>query len=1189
MTAQLPRRRFHGDLEAISHYLDSSTNDINRLFHGLTLLHWGCSWSDVTLVQLLLSRGADTEVIALPTGKTPLMYAIASQRAKELVALLINHSASLEARDPKGCTALMHMCAHGKGGNAQWREASLAVLEQLMAAGADFRAQDEDGWTALRFAWPKLCNCAGEDGRVAERLIAARGDVDERCGQFGRTLLLHATQAYCHGGEKSPGCRLVRFCIDEGAQVDLDVVGTDGKHIGHLLLSLCEQTKEDFAAGVPMADLVQSLCSTHWEMFHMLVSAMPANPSRPLLDFKPSTLPSKPTPSTLPLPGGFEIGETVWATATLCSMDEAKTETLLHMGAPGIVLAVADRDASRLKVQFQQSADGSGKLSLTVLPSAVSRSEPPPRGGLRVGDSCWAVRDLHIEANQLATSTATDRNARGVQRSRRVPALTRGTVIGLSTALPNGVAVQFDGISFGKSPAALRAVANQLRATNCIAETSASHDVADVCASRTAAEAMLAACRGKEHERAERVERQQRERRQAEEQERRREEEKHAELIRKAKQEARRKVEEESAAAKAKAKVEAEAREAAKRAAEASARSDEDLGPAVYKATTDGNTKGLRQLLRRVDGLASKKRRAVQRWSSDAGETPLYAAALQGRADAAALLLDAHFSIDHQLNAASVGFEGATPLYAACEMGNAAVAQLLLQRGADPSRQVSLDGTPTSYAEVARQKGHARVVDLLHRHAAEVAKVAAAAASVAAAASRPPDAEQPTSSATNATSSKRFLPALNAITEDGDEEEAEGEEESDAEETEEDLADIDEGWSPSSTLSDWLRQLEDASTADTLREAISAIERTARAKGVTADALAPLLPQARDRLDTLQVESATSLHALGCALPPDVISAGMLSTRASSSAFVSGHTILVVDGSGSMRNADVIDADGQRVTRASAVLGLLTQNFLRTQIDAGVVSSERVSLIKVQGTAAMHLLPFALFPLDPNVAERIADSLGEPRGVGPYLPALGLLAKLVELSAPYLLPRAKTNILFLSDGRPSDRVNERELPERLRAALAKVHAAFAETQSFLEGFQLLGFGEADEGILRMMARMVPGNVTTFSVGSGAASYRALEQSVSTFSSSVAVSRLSSVSHIGGGGRSRTLRVVNASAHQQFARYRCVQYTLSVDPSRSRLRPLDLFSPLRSLLLRPPRRLRLESLLPPQRVRRLPPP
>ena len=1159
----MPRRRFHGDVAAITLYLDGG-GDIDRLFNGFGLLHWACSWSDIELVKLLLARRANTELVAEPTGKTALLQAVVSQQSKELVRLLLSHSASLEARDSKGCTALMHTCAQGKSsGSEQWRETGMQVMEMLMAAGADFRAKDPDKYTALCFAWPNLCHCEGQDGSAAIRLIAAGADIEERGPDDGRTLLLHAA------ARGSP--RLVQKCLDAGAQVSFDIVDDMGKNIIQLMFLGCNSTRGEYiAGGVDLVDLMVNWCDGHHDVFKLLSTKLS---SKPLLElgFNPE-VPSKSAPSTTGSVSGFAVGEAVWAAGDLCSTDETKS-MLVYSGAPGKVLSQSTGSEHLVRVLFEQAADGSGQRTLRIESADLTRNKPSPRGNLLVGSSCWAARDLFIEANEL--TSASDTNARGVQRGHRVPALTRGTVIGLPFKSPKSVAVQFDVRDLGANLTAAKALkrASQMRVTACVAEVTVLEKInacfPDVCSTRAGADETHAEWQAAKRERVERALRERekafeqlerarlameegrRREREAEEDMRRREEEKHAEIIMQAKLVARQKKEEESAVAKARAKAEAEAREAARKAAEAAQRIDDgDLGPAIHEATTERNVKALRQLLRRVDALALKKRKAIRRWSNGNGETPLYLAALEGHADAVALLLDAHFSIDQQLNVASVGFEGATPLYAACERGHAHVARLLLQRGADPTRRSSPGGASSiaSYSEVARQNGHEDVAELLQRAEAEEAAKAET-PSPPPEAVAPPQPQPPSRAAASSSSMRRFQPALNAITEDGNDDEEEDEElagDGEPQEVgesvvlEDDLEDIDDGLSPSESLVEWQRRLEDATTATELRAAIEAIVRTAKLTSTAAEALAPMLPQARDRLDALQVEAATSLNALGCALPSDVISSGMLSAEASSSsrAFVTGHTILVVDGSGSMRNADVINAEGERVTRASAVLGLLTQNFVRTQIDAGVVPSERVSLIKVQGAVAMRALPFALFPLDHGLSDRIAVSLGEPSSHGPYLPALGLLAKLVELSAPYLLPRAKTNVLFLSDGRPSDRVDARELPKRLREALAKVHAAFATTHTFLEGFQLLGFGEADEGILKMMATMVPGNVATFNVGSGATSYRALEQSVSTFSSSVAVSRISSVSHTGGSKR-RTLRAIQTSIHQRFARYRWV--------------------------------------------------
>ena len=79
---------------------------------------------------------------------------------------------------------------------------------------------------------------------------------------------------------------------------------------------------------------------------------------------------------------------------------------------------------------------------------------------------------------------------------------------------------------------------------------------------------------------------------------------------------------------------------------------------------------------------------------------------------------------------------------------------------------------------------------------------------------------------------------------------------------------------------------------------------------------------ARERLEAMELEEATSLVALGCTLPSDMLatsglsvvsdlssvslsSVGLSSVSGASRTSVTAHTILVVDCSGSMRNPDV--------------------------------------------------------------------------------------------------------------------------------------------------------------------------------------------------------------------------------------------------------------------------------------------
>ena len=280
----------------------------------------------------------------------------------------------------------------------------------------------------------------------------------------------------------------------------------------------------------------------------------------------------------------------------------------------------------------------------------------------------------------------------------------------------------------------------------------------------------------------------------------------------------------------------------------------------------------------------------------------------------------------------------------------------------------------------------------------------------------------------------------------------------------------------------------------------------------------------REHLDHLTMKEATSLYALECELPVDL---------GPKSCF-SAHTILVVDNSASMRQVDVHTgtAEGD-ISRTEAAKRLLTTHFLKTQIDAGAQAHERVSLIKIQRGSTRP--PFALFPLDHSLADRILRAIDEPRGHGDYLPALELLAKLVELTAPFMKESAKTSILFFSDGKPSDHIDERVLPAHLRQALSELHKAVQRSGSYIEQFSLLGFGEADEAMLRMMAEAYPARVAEYRAVSGPEGYKALETAVTTFASSVAVSRLSSVS-VTLDKKQRALRRVDRSMGERFYRY-----------------------------------------------------
>ena len=87
------RRRYPGDTEALVRYLDSGCC-ANAFVSGWTLLHWACSWNDISLVELLLHRGADLNQASQTDGKSALSMAVTISRPVRLVELLLESRAA---------------------------------------------------------------------------------------------------------------------------------------------------------------------------------------------------------------------------------------------------------------------------------------------------------------------------------------------------------------------------------------------------------------------------------------------------------------------------------------------------------------------------------------------------------------------------------------------------------------------------------------------------------------------------------------------------------------------------------------------------------------------------------------------------------------------------------------------------------------------------------------------------------------------------------------------------------------------------------------------------------------------------------------------------------------------------------------------------------------------------------------
>lgn len=183
--------------------LESGANLNGQTLRGNTALGLAARNHHLETVRLLLQAGADPK-LKDAHGTTPLMETVDAAVARAL----IRGGAEVNAADDKGLTPMMRLIAAESSVSTSRTRAD--TLQSLLTAGANVRARDREGRTALIWAVKGTPSSSSHPELVA-LLIEAGAELDARDREGGTPLVYAAVR----GDTKS-----ARLLIDAGADVN---------------------------------------------------------------------------------------------------------------------------------------------------------------------------------------------------------------------------------------------------------------------------------------------------------------------------------------------------------------------------------------------------------------------------------------------------------------------------------------------------------------------------------------------------------------------------------------------------------------------------------------------------------------------------------------------------------------------------------------------------------------------------------------------------------------------------------------------------------------------------------------------------------------------------------------------------------------------------------------------------------
>ncbi|KAJ1542871.1 Palmitoyltransferase Hip14, partial [Cladochytrium tenue] len=193
-----------GVLERVAHILNVEGISPNcREPDQSTPLHWAANNNHLSIVKVLIEKGAEIDTPGGEFKATPLQWAVRNGNV-EVAAFLASRGASLTNREAQGYLAL-HLAAHG---------GHTMSLAYLVAAGADIDAPDSMGRTALMWAAYK----GGDSTNPVDVLVRLGASVDAR-DSTGMTAL--------HWAVVTNHLNFAHALVKAGA--DVDARDPDGK------------------------------------------------------------------------------------------------------------------------------------------------------------------------------------------------------------------------------------------------------------------------------------------------------------------------------------------------------------------------------------------------------------------------------------------------------------------------------------------------------------------------------------------------------------------------------------------------------------------------------------------------------------------------------------------------------------------------------------------------------------------------------------------------------------------------------------------------------------------------------------------------------------------------------------------------------------------------------------------------